>query len=62
MKTFVVENVLGDYTPGLIIVKAKTIECAKKLLKEKFDDTYEDVTNGIREMQDNEIVYVYGGG
>ena len=62
MKTFVVENVLGDYTPGLIIVKAKNIESAKKLLKEKFDDTYEDVTNGIREMQDNEIVYVYGGG
>jgi hypothetical protein len=62
MKTFVVENVLGDYTPGLIIVKAKNIESAKKLLKEQFDDTYEDVTNGIREMQDNEIVYVYGGG
>ena len=61
MKTFVVENVLGDYTPGLIIVKAKNIESAKKLLKEQFDDTYEDVTNGIREMQDNEIVYVYGG-
>ncbi len=62
MKTFVVENVLRDYTSGLIVVKAKNIESAKKLLKEKFDDTYEDVTNGIREMQDNEIVYVYGGG
>jgi hypothetical protein len=60
MKTFVVENVLRDYT-SLIVVKAKNIESAKKLLKEKFDDTYEDVTNGIREMQDNEIVYVYGG-
>ena len=61
MKTFVVENVLRDYTSGLIVVKAKNIESAKKLLKEQFDDTYEDVTNGIREMQDNEIVYVYGG-
>lgn len=62
MKTFVVENVLCDYTCGLIVVKAKNIECAKDLLRKKFNDTYEDVTKDIRELQNDEIVYVYGGG
>lgn len=62
MKTFVVEKVLCDYTCGLIVVKAKNIEHAKDLLREKFDnDTYGDVTRDIRELQNDEIVYVYGG-
>ncbi len=62
MKTFVVENILCDYSCGLIVVKAKDVESAKNLLRDKFNDTYEDITNGIRELKDNEIVYVYGGG
>jgi hypothetical protein len=62
MKTFVVENILCDYSCGLIVVKAKDVESAKNLLRDKFNDTYENITNGIRELKDNEIVYVYGGG
>lgn len=68
MKTFVVEEVLRNYTGGLIVVKAQNIEHAKDLLIEKFNnnpayalDVYGDVTIGIRELQNDEIVYVYGG-
>ena len=32
MKTFVVEDVLRDYTPGLIVVKAKNKKEALKLI------------------------------
>ena len=70
MKTFVVEDVLRDYTPGLIVVKAKNKKEALKLINEKL--SFHDFTNDcfhadcledkIRELKDNEVVYVHGGG
>lgn len=60
MKTFVVEQPFCDYIPTLLIIKAKDFDCVKKLLKEKFNkDTYGDIKLGsIREMKDNEIIYI----
>lgn len=83
MKTFVAEDVLRDYTPGLIVVKAKNKEEAIKIIMKELstydfvDDCYGDKTcreNALnegnvgclrcklRELKDNELAYVYGGG
>ena len=71
MKTFVAENVMIDYTPGLIVVKAKNKkEAIELVLKEVHfdricDDTYDNklcLSNKLRELKDNEVVYVVGGG
>ena len=70
MKTFVVKDVLGDYTPGLIVVKAKNKKEALKLIDQQipFHDFTDDcwcadcLTDKIRELKDNEVVYVHGGG
>jgi hypothetical protein len=74
MKTFVVEDVLRDYTPGLIVVKAKNKKEALKLIASDQQLSYHDFTDDcgssdslcladkIRELKDNEVVYVYGGG
>ena len=72
MKTFVVEDVLRDYTSGLIVVKAKNKKEALKLIYENehlsFYDLSDDcsrddcLANKIRELKDNEVVYVHGGG
>ena len=72
MKTFVVEDVLRDYTSGLIVVKAKNKEEALKLIKADQELSFHDFTDDcfhvdcladkIRELNDNEVVYVYGGG
>ena len=83
MKTFVMENVLTDYTSGLIVVKAEDKEKAIKIIMKEFpthdfvDDclgdkncseyALNDNNEGclrckLRELKDNELVYVYGGG
>ncbi|WP_298339975.1 hypothetical protein [Ferrimicrobium sp.] len=83
MKTFVAEDVLRDYTPGLIVVKAEDKEEAIKIIMKELstylfiDDCVGDkncreygVIEGnidclrckLRELKDNELVYVYGGG
>ena len=69
MKTFVVEDVLRDYTSGLIVVKAKNKKEALKLIDQQipYHDFTDDCGAGcladkIRELKDNEVVYVYGGG
>ena len=83
MKTFVVEDVLRDYTPGLIVVKAEDKEEAIKIIMKEFsshdfvDDCFgykncseyalNENNEGcirckLRELKDNELVYVYGGG
>ena len=70
MKTFVVEDVLTDYTSGLIVVKAKNKKEALKLIATDQQLSYHDFTDDcgagcladkIRELKDNEVVYVYGG-
>ena len=71
MKTFVVEDVLRDYTSGLIVVKAKNKKEALKLIATDQQLLFHDFTDDcgsadcladkIRELKDNEVVYVYGG-
>ena len=74
MKTFVVEDVLRDYTPGLIVVRAKSKKEALKLIAADQQLSHHDFTDDcgssdslcladkIRELKDNEVVYAYGGG
>ena len=72
MKTFVVEDILRDYTPGLIVVKAKNKKEALMLIASDQQLSYHDFTDDcfhvdcladkIRELKDNEVVYVHGGG
>ena len=69
MKTFVVEDVLRDYTLGLIVVKARNRKEALKLIDQQipFHDFTDDcfhvdcLADKIRELKDNEVVYVHGG-
>ena len=73
------ENVLRDYTSGLIVVKAKDKEEAIKIIMKEFptydfvydsfydkncncEDNVSYVRCKLRELKDNELVYVYGGG
>ena len=67
MKTYVAQNVLCDYTCGMVVVKADSLEDAIKLLKNAKDENgYErDVSktaSELRELKNNECLYVYGGG
>jgi hypothetical protein len=68
MKTFVAENVLCNYTAGLIVIKAETIEDAIiKCHKLKYynypnSSLVTEISENIRELKDDELVYVYGGG
>lgn len=75
MKTYVAEDVLTSWTSGLIVVKAENIDEAIKLILKEFD--YDDLCCGesgeddnknkeclkkkMRELKDNELVYIYGG-
>jgi hypothetical protein len=65
MKTFVIEDTLYDYTSGLIVVKAKNLKEAIELINKdnrlSYTSDYLNIGN-IRELKDNEIVYVIGGG
>lgn len=71
MKTYVVENILCDYTCGLIVVKAKNKEDAIEMIINEIHDPVfyceHEIDNRkclrekIRELNDNEIVYVKGG-
>ena len=67
MKTFVAENVLYDYTAGMVVVKAENIEKAIKVCKAWFsydidDPEFNEISERIRELKDNEVVFVKGGG
>ena len=77
MKTFVMEDVLTAYTSGLVVVKAKNKEKAMEMIKKEFlpfidffdNCGYEEdckssrcLKHRLRELKDNELVYVYGGG
>lgn len=62
MKTFVAEDVLCDYTCGLIVVKAKNKKEAVKLIYQKDSFLIEDIVKKLRELKENEVVFVYGGG
>ena len=65
MKTFVAENVLSDYTNGMLVVKAKTLEDAKQLIEDNDDieDWYKkEINENLKELEDNKILFVKGGG
>lgn len=74
-KTFVAEGVLIDWSSGMIAVKAvdknKAIELVMKTIPynsfivdcgmESCDDE-NCLTHRLRELKDDEVVYVHGGG
>lgn len=74
MKTFIAEEVLRDWTSGMIVVKAIDINQAMDLIIAEFPMFYKKcnvdepceleycLQHRLRELQDNELVYVYGGG
>ena len=71
MNTYVVENVLCDYTCGLIVVKVKSKEDAIEMIINKIHNPVfycqhelnnrKYLSEKIRELKDNEVVYVNGG-
>ena len=75
MKTFVADNVFTSFADGIIVVKAPSKGKAIEMIKNKFNGYgfYEDcnsekdcsdemcLKHRVREMNDNELVYVYGG-
>ena len=61
MNTYYVEDVLCDYTCGMIVVKTENKEKALELINEAI--AYGKISiNQIEELKDNEVVMVYGGG
>lgn len=74
MKTFVAENVLEDYSSGLIVVKAQSRKKAVEIIKNTFKNhgfivdcgDVEDckseycLKHRLRELKDNEILSVWG--
>ena len=77
MKTYVAEEVLTSWTDGLIVVKAENKQKAMEMIKKEFSNFFinffddcgyeEDCKNErclkhrLRELKDNELVYVHGG-
>ena len=75
MKTYVAEEVLTSWTDGLIVVRAENKQKAMEIIKNElkyenfFDDCgYEEdcknercLKHRLRELRDNELVYVHGG-
>ena len=74
MKTFVATGVLQSYTSGMIVVKAQSRKKAIEIIKEEFDNHGFIVDCGndqncsseyclrhrLRELENNEILYVWG--
>ena len=64
MKTFVAEDIMRDYTTGLLVVKANSFEDAVRLIKESkdIDSCYHgEIIGELKELEDNQIKYVHGG-
>lgn len=75
MKTYVAEEVLTSWTDGLIVVKAENKQKAMEIIKNEleYEDFFDDcgykedcknehcLKHRLRELKDNEIVYVHGG-
>ena len=66
MKTYVAQEVLCDYTCGIVIVRAENIEEAKRKVsnfggREWSDCTIEEVKSKLHEMTDA-VIAVWGGG
>ena len=75
MKTYVAEEVLTSWTDGLIVVKAENKQKAMEIIKNelKYEDFFDEcgyeedckseryLKHRLRELKDNELVYVHGG-
>ena len=61
LKLYVWENVLCDYTNGIMFAYAKNIDEARKLIGEKMGHECVDLELEPRKIQDNEGFYIYGG-
>ena len=63
MKMFVWENVLTDWTSGLVCVLAENLEQAVELLKEKYpSETPQIDMSQLQVVTEPEAFLVYGGG
>ncbi len=63
LKLFVWEDVLTDYTSGMICILAYDLEQAKELLLEKYDNYYaNDFGKPHKVITKPEAFAVYGGG
>lgn len=41
MKLFIINNVLSDYTYGMVAIKAESLDQAREFFVERFNDGYE---------------------
>jgi len=64
LKLYVWENVLCDYTCGMVCVLAFDLEQAFDLIREKYDEYYLDDLAGVEPeiIEEPEAFAVYGGG
>jgi len=63
LKLYVWEDVLCDYTSGMVCILAYDLEQAKELLLEKYEGYYaEDFGKPHRVITKSEAFAVYGGG
>ncbi len=64
MPTYYIENVLCDYSCGMIVVNAYNKEMAIKLIaKALHNSSYLDIDlDELKILEKNKVVYVYGGG
>ena len=68
---YIINEVLSDYTPGMAVVSAPSLERCREIFAEEFDDVSEfnvsirdgeyKVIEGVDHIE-GVISYVYGGG
>jgi hypothetical protein len=59
----VATGILCDYTCGIVVIRAETLEQAKKIAIEKssYDWQNDEICENLREMDEN-YIEVHGGG
>ena len=62
MATFIAEDVLRDYSAGMVVVTADTKEEAINLLIGQFDEHYLGaIIANLKEVENSKIYFVHGG-
>jgi hypothetical protein len=64
LKIYVWDNVLCDYTPGMIVVIASSLEKAKAIAKERHpsETDIESDQPSIQDIKEGYVAECYGGG
>ncbi len=63
MPVYVWKDVLVDYTPGLVVIRARSVAKALEIAHKRLDWGVEDLDpDKVEELEMNELVYVSGGG